>query len=151
MSETKPIWTLPTISFLVFFFNNNEISSRFILVGIFGDSTVISCTILISGKVVVTLIDIGATHSFVSEIFMRSLGIVPTYEPLHYSIMLPSGDELSSTSFVRACSVQVNERIVYADLIVIYVVAFDVILGMDWLSTYRAVIDCIQKTVRFLT
>ncbi|XP_073056942.1 uncharacterized protein [Primulina eburnea] len=28
-------------------------------------------------------------------------------------------------------------------------VAFDVILGMDWLSSYRAVIDCVAKTVRF--
>ncbi|XP_073309926.1 uncharacterized protein [Primulina huaijiensis] len=27
--------------------------------------------------------------------------------------------------------------------------AFDVILGMDWLSLDRAVIDCIAKTVRF--
>ncbi|XP_073017852.1 uncharacterized protein [Primulina eburnea] len=28
---------------------------------------------------------------------------------------------------------------------------FDVILGMDWLSSYRAVIDCVEKTVRFST
>ncbi|XP_073049493.1 uncharacterized protein [Primulina eburnea] len=30
-------------------------------------------------------------------------------------------------------------------------VAFDVILGMDWLYAYRAVIDCVEKTVKFLT
>ncbi|XP_075518281.1 uncharacterized protein LOC142552391 [Primulina tabacum] len=28
--------------------------------------------------------------------------------------------------------------------------AFDVILGMDWLSAYHAVIDCVGKTVKFL-
>ncbi|XP_073285429.1 uncharacterized protein [Primulina huaijiensis] len=41
-------------------------------------------------------------------------------------------------------------RLLYADLIVIPMVAFDVILGMDWLSSYRAVIDCASKTVKFL-
>ncbi|XP_075474131.1 uncharacterized protein LOC142505157 [Primulina tabacum] len=41
-------------------------------------------------------------------------------------------------------------RLLFADLIVILMVAFDVILGMDWLSTYRAVIDCVGKTVKFL-
>ncbi|XP_075492425.1 uncharacterized protein LOC142530473 [Primulina tabacum] len=29
-------------------------------------------------------------------------------------------------------------------------VAFDVILAIDWLSTYLAVIDCMEKTVKFL-
>ncbi|XP_075524493.1 uncharacterized protein LOC142556881 [Primulina tabacum] len=48
-------------------------------------------------------------------------------------------------------SVQVNEKIYFADLIIILMVAFDVILGIDWLSSYRAVIDCVAKTMRFPT
>ncbi|XP_073019344.1 uncharacterized protein [Primulina eburnea] len=43
-----------------------------------------------------------------------------------------------------------GSRFLYADLIVIPMVAFDVILGMDWLSAYCAVIDCVSKTVKFL-
>jgi hypothetical protein len=34
-----------------------------------------------------------------------------------------------------------------ANLVVISLRAFDVILGMDWLSQYRAVISCFWKTV----
>ncbi|XP_073019365.1 uncharacterized protein [Primulina eburnea] len=113
------------------------------------DSSVISGTILISGKAAITLIDTGATHSFMSEIFFRSLNVVPSFEPLHYSILLPSGDELWLSSILKGCTVQVNEKIYFADLIIIPMVAFDVILGMDWLSSYRAVIDCVDKTVRF--
>ncbi|XP_075486346.1 uncharacterized protein LOC142525949 [Primulina tabacum] len=41
-------------------------------------------------------------------------------------------------------------RLLFADLIVIPMVAFDVILGMDWLSAYRAVIECAGKRVKFL-
>ncbi|XP_073033835.1 uncharacterized protein [Primulina eburnea] len=113
------------------------------------DSSVISGTILISGKAAITLIDTGATHSFMSEIFLRFLNVVPSFEPLHYSILLPSRDELWPSSILKGCTVQVNEKISFADLIIIPMVAFDVILGMDWLSSYCAVIDCVAKTVRF--
>ncbi|XP_075499278.1 uncharacterized protein LOC142537666 [Primulina tabacum] len=79
---------------------------------------------------------------------MAKEGITPSYHDIQYSILLPSGDEIYPTS-VRACSVKVNERTMFADLIVIPMVAFDVILGMDWLSIHLAVIDCVAKIVRF--
>ncbi|XP_073285469.1 uncharacterized protein, partial [Primulina huaijiensis] len=84
-----------------------------------------------------------------SEIFLRSLNAVPSYKPIHYSILLPSGNEIWPSSILKGCTVQVNEKIYFADLIIIPMVALDVILGMDWLSSYRAVIDCVAKTVRF--
>ncbi|XP_073056921.1 uncharacterized protein [Primulina eburnea] len=118
-------------------------------VGANPDSSVISGSILILGKAAITLIDTGATHSFMSEIFLRSLNVVPSFEPLHYNISLPSGNELWPSSILKGCTVQVNEKIYFADLIIIPMVAFDVILGMDWLSSYRALIDCVAKTVRF--
>ncbi|XP_073035232.1 uncharacterized protein [Primulina eburnea] len=115
------------------------------------DSSVISGNILISGKEALTLIDTGATHSFMSDVFMHSLSREPTIMPLQFNIMLPSGDEICPTSILKACPVQIGSRLLYADFIVIPIVAFDVILGMDWLYAYRAVIDCVEKTVRFLT
>ncbi|XP_073279520.1 uncharacterized protein [Primulina huaijiensis] len=113
------------------------------------DSSIISGTILISGKVATTLIDTGATHSFISEQFMHSLGLALIGEIVHFSIVLPSGDYIHSSSVIRACPVQVDEELLNADLFVIPMIEFDVILGMDWLSTYRAVIDCVAKTVHF--
>ncbi|XP_073275430.1 uncharacterized protein [Primulina huaijiensis] len=113
------------------------------------DSSIISGTILISGKVATTLIDTGATHSFISEQFMHSLGLALIGEIVHFSIVFPSGDYIHSSSVIRACPVQVDEELLNADLIVIPMIEFDVILGMDWLSTYRAVIDCVAKTVHF--
>ncbi|XP_073045899.1 uncharacterized protein [Primulina eburnea] len=112
------------------------------------DSSVISGTILISGKAAITLIT-AATHFFMSENFLRSLNVVPYFEPLHYSILLPSGDDLWPSNILKGCTVEVNEKIYFADLIIIPMVAFDVILGMDWLSSYHAVIDCVAKTMRF--
>ncbi|XP_075481121.1 uncharacterized protein LOC142521830 [Primulina tabacum] len=107
--------------------------------------------IAINCKVALTLIDTGATHSFMSEIFMRSLGIAPIFETIQYNIVLPSGDVICPTSVIKACPVQVNEETFFADLIVIPMIEFDVILDMDWLSLYHAIIDCVEKTVRFPT
>ncbi|XP_075473375.1 uncharacterized protein LOC142504385 [Primulina tabacum] len=114
------------------------------------DSSVISGNILIFDKEALTLIDTGATHSFMSEVFMYYLYVEPTVMPLHFNIVLPSSDEICPTSILKACSVQVGTRLLFADLIVIPTVAFDVILGMDWLSAYHAVINYVGKTVKFL-
>ncbi|XP_073019274.1 uncharacterized protein [Primulina eburnea] len=93
--------------------------------------------ILIYGKEAITLIDTRATHSFMSEVFMHSIAVEPSVMPLHFNIVLPSGDEICPTNIIKACHVQVGNRLLFADLIVIPMVAFDVILGMDWLFAYH--------------
>ncbi|XP_073304142.1 uncharacterized protein [Primulina huaijiensis] len=64
--------------------------------------------------------------------------------------MLPSGDEIRPTCIFKACPVQLGMRSLFADLIVLPMVAFDVILGTDSLLAYQTVIDCVSKTVKFL-
>ncbi|XP_075500163.1 uncharacterized protein LOC142538750 [Primulina tabacum] len=85
-----------------------------------------------------------------SEVFMHSLSVEPTVMSLHFNIVFPSGDEICPTSILKVCPVQMNMRLLFDDLIVIPMVAFDVILSMDWLSAYHAVIDSVGKTVKFL-
>ncbi|XP_075473373.1 uncharacterized protein LOC142504383 [Primulina tabacum] len=96
------------------------------------DLSIISGTILISGKVATTLIDTGATHSFISEQFMHSLGLVPIGEIVHFSIVLPSGDYIHSSNVIRACPVQVDDELLNVDLIVIPMIEFDVI--WEWIG-----------------
>ncbi|GKV46430.1 hypothetical protein SLEP1_g53414 [Rubroshorea leprosula] len=43
----------------------------------------------------------------------------------------------------------VEGRVLLADLILLGIVEFDVILGMDWLSTHYAMVDCYEKVVTF--
>ena len=45
--------------------------------------------------------------------------------------------------------VKVQEYVMYANLIVIDMIDYDVIFDMNWLSTYHAVIDYRKKHVRF--
>ncbi|GFZ19727.1 hypothetical protein Acr_28g0004320 [Actinidia rufa] len=71
--------------------------------------------------------------------------------PLEYelSVSLPSGDTMICDRIYSSCEIRVNNVPMYVDLIPLEMHGFDVILGMDWLSSYRALIDCELKRVVF--
>ena len=49
----------------------------------------------------------------------------------------------------RGCEVLTEGIVLKANLIPLKMWDFDVILGMDWLSTHRALLDCFKKKVAF--
>ncbi|GFS43204.1 hypothetical protein Acr_00g0084200 [Actinidia rufa] len=49
------------------------------------------------------------------------------------------------------CELVILDRRFEFDFIVLSMSGFDLILGMDWLSTYRATIDCFRRRVRICT
>ncbi|XP_073137208.1 uncharacterized protein [Henckelia pumila] len=104
---------------------------------------------MISGLTDIALVDSGATHCFLSESFVRKLGITPDRTKVQYEIALPSGQEIQTNQIVRTFPIQVQSRELYADFVVLTMTNFDVILGMDWLSKYQATIDYERKIVNF--
>ncbi|GFZ17085.1 hypothetical protein Acr_26g0003550 [Actinidia rufa] len=65
------------------------------------------------------------------------------------SVSLPSGDSMLCDRVYSSCEIRVNDVPMYVNLIPLEMHGFDVILGMDWLSSYRALIDCELKRVVF--
>ncbi|XP_073138561.1 uncharacterized protein [Henckelia pumila] len=111
------------------------------------DSAIVTGMIRIAGLPAFMLIDSGATHSFISVNFMMKLGVLPDESISKFCVSLPSGEELESSSVVRNCKVQMQSLVLCADFIVLKMVDFDAIFGMDWLSRHEAIIDCKRKTV----
>ena len=70
-------------------------------------------------------------------------------ESLGYDIFvsMPAGGSIVVNTVIRACPVVLPSITIYADLIVINLREFDVILGMDWLSKNHAILDCQTKEV----
>ncbi|XP_073121583.1 uncharacterized protein [Henckelia pumila] len=91
--------------------------------------------------------DTGATHSFISVSFMMKLRVLPDESISEFCVSLPSGEELKSSSVVRNCKVKMQSLVLCADFIVLKMVNFDAIFGMDWLTRHEAIIDCKRKTV----
>ena len=80
---------------------------------------------------------------------MRRLGKPLDKLDVKYSISRPSGELMSSDQVLRGCTVFVDGRELFVDLVVLDMPDYEVILGMDWLSKYHATIDCKKEIVIF--
>jgi hypothetical protein len=54
-----------------------------------------------------------------------------------------------SNIVLKSCTIVVEDRELPVYLILLDIYDFDVILGMDWLTTYHAGVDCFNKEVVF--
>ncbi|XP_073289963.1 uncharacterized protein [Primulina huaijiensis] len=103
--------------------------------------------IFILGISIYALLDSGATHSFISETFVKRLKIIPEDLDLGFRVSIPSGDQMVTTSIVRNLELRLLKNAVPTDLIVLPMPEFNIILGMDWLSLNGASIDFRQRSV----
>jgi hypothetical protein len=93
------------------------------------------------------LFDSGATHSFVSIVFVRlSRLVVRTLEP-SLAVTTPEGKTVVCKCVVCECLVIICGRVLPANLVALPMFSYDVILGIDWLMRHSAVIDCARKQV----
>ena len=59
------------------------------------------------------------------------------------------GEQILRTSIFKGCEILIEDVVLKANLIPLEMYDFDVILGMDWLSTHRASMDCFTKNIVF--
>lgn len=57
----------------------------------------------------------------------------------------PLGQSVALCSICRNTILRLEELQYYADLIVVNMVGFDILIGMDWMSQYHVMIDCTKK------
>ena len=93
------------------------------------------------------LFDSGASHSFISHAFMSILQLAPYVLANPLAVATPFGDSSLLEYVCKDCVVTLDDLQFRVDLIVLVMTEFDVILGMDWLSSYHVSIDCLAKTV----
>ncbi|XP_070034704.1 uncharacterized protein [Nicotiana tomentosiformis] len=104
-------------------------------------------TISVCGRDASVLFDPGSTYSYVSSLFAHfpdipreSLG-TPIY------VSTPVGFSVVVHQIYRSCVVTFCGYKTRADLLLLDMTDFEVILGKDWLSTYHSILDCHAKTV----
>ena len=97
------------------------------------------------------LIDLGSTHSYICT-DIPSLGKLPRSET-EYDILVtnPLGHSVIMNRVYRDCLIKIREYEFLGDLIGLSFREFDVILGMDWLSQHRVIIDYKMKRVTLKT
>jgi hypothetical protein len=102
---------------------------------------------LINHTSAVVLFNYGASHSFISVAYVGKHNLPLALLRCQMIVSSPGGDMPAR----QLCSkVNLKRRGVdfAANLIVLKLNGIDVILGMDWLSKYKVLIDCAKKSVK---
>jgi hypothetical protein len=105
---------------------------------------------LINDIFAVVLFDFGASHSFISTTYVGKHNLPLTLLKCQMIVSSLGGDMP-----VRQLCPKVNLKIMgvdfVANLIVLESKGIDVILGMDWLSKNKVLIDCTKKSIKLTT
>lgn len=64
-------------------------------------------------------------------------------------VSTPTGDQINTRTIYYDCILEIGGTRMPINLILQRIEDFDVILGVDWLSDYRVVMDCFNKMVPF--
>ena len=115
------------------------------------DQSVIQGMFMLSCLWAKILFDSGASHSFVASSSVDVLGLeVETLdEPLHVSS--PLGTRVRIDKIFGDYELEISEILLTVDLRVMDISDFNVILGMDWLTAHRVVIDCDSRRITAYT
>ncbi|KAI9161285.1 hypothetical protein LWI28_016023 [Acer negundo] len=111
--------------------------------------SVVSGIVPISEHLAFVLFDSGSTHSFVSHTFARKIDCVPDMLKTKLCVATLSGESLYAKEFLKSCRIQIESKVLEADLIILDMRDLDIIFGMDWLSAYHANVKCFEKVVVF--
>ncbi|GKA46986.1 putative reverse transcriptase domain-containing protein [Tanacetum coccineum] len=112
------------------------------------DSNVVTGMFLLNNCYASMLFDSGADRSFVSTTFSALLDVTPTTVDTSYVVELADGRTSEKNIILRGCTLGFLGHPFDIDLMPVELSSFDVIIGMDWLAKYHALIVCEEKVVR---
>ncbi|XP_070045349.1 uncharacterized protein [Nicotiana tomentosiformis] len=93
------------------------------------------------------LLDSGSTYSYVSSYFALYLEISLDSLSFHVYVSTHVGDSIIVECVYRSRLVVIGGFETRVDLLLLCIIDFDVILGMDQLSPYHVILDCHAKTM----
>ncbi|GJV17767.1 putative reverse transcriptase domain-containing protein [Tanacetum coccineum] len=75
------------------------------------------------------------------------IDITPTTLDHYYDVELADGKIIGINTIIRGCTLNFLNHPFNIDLMLVELGSFDIIIGMDWLAKYHAVIVCVEKII----
>ncbi|XP_021986916.1 uncharacterized protein LOC110883493 [Helianthus annuus] len=111
------------------------------------DPNVITGTFPVNDHFASILFDTGADFSFIPLEFKDMLGLNSTKLDFPFTIELANGKVIESNNIIKGCSLELGGRKFKIDLMPVQLGSFDIVVGMDWLSTNQAKVVCYDKII----
>ena len=112
-------------------------------------NNVITCIIQVSSAYAYVLFDPGATHSFLSVVLAKKHNLEAVSLEIELCVGTLVRGVVIASNICKSCVTKIANREIVADLTLLEMKDFDIILGMDWLAANYAFIDCHSKKVNF--
>ncbi|GKB73222.1 reverse transcriptase domain-containing protein, partial [Tanacetum coccineum] len=124
--------------------NSNALTKVYVVgnAGTNSDSNVITGTFLLNDRYSSILFDTAADRIFVSATFSSLIDITPTTLDHYYDVELADEKIIGINTLIRGYTLNFLDHPFNINLMLVELGSFDVIIGMDWLAKYHAVIDC---------
>ncbi|GJT44909.1 putative reverse transcriptase domain-containing protein [Tanacetum coccineum] len=115
--------------------------------GINPNANVVTGMFLLNKHYATILFDTGADRSFVSTAFSSLIAIIPTALDYGVDVELADGRIICVNTLIRGRTLNFLNHPFNINLMPVEMGSFDVIIDMDWLSKYHAIIVCAEKIV----
>ncbi|GJU22824.1 putative reverse transcriptase domain-containing protein [Tanacetum coccineum] len=109
--------------------------------GINPDSNVVMGTFLLNNRYAFVLFDTSADRSFVSTAFSSQIDITPSTLDHYYDVELADGRIIGLNAIIQGCTLNLLNHPFNIDLMPVELGSLNVIICMDWLAKYQAVIE----------
>jgi hypothetical protein len=106
--------------------------------------------ILINDNNAIILFDSGASHSFIAAYFVQKHNLPLSMLKNRMIVSSPGGD-VHARHVCPKVTILIRGVEFLANLVVLESKGIDVILGMNWLSKHKGMINCAKKAVRLTT
>ena len=100
----------------------------------------------IRNKPAVILFDSGASHSFISAKFGAKLGLDFCHTKSSYMISTPGG-KIASNQVIPFVPIKLGSIVIKTDLILLPLEGMDIILGMEWMTQHKVMLDVPSRAV----
>jgi hypothetical protein len=102
---------------------------------------------MISNHLVFILIDLGSNSSYVAPQTIDKCKLQPIRHVKPWLVQLASNTKRKSEKVIPACQFIMDGFPTQATLNILPLGYYDLLIGMEWLATYKTKLDCYHKTL----
>jgi hypothetical protein len=108
-------------------------------------STVLETTGTVADQTLSILIDPGSTESFISGAALKRIKVMVVKQDKFIFVEMASEAKQKVGGKVMDCILNLGEFVTRANLYVTILGSYDVVIGMDWLESHEAILNCKTK------
>ena len=102
---------------------------------------------MIKSQPISILIDLDASLSYVSPRILELCKLVLENFEKSWLVQLATGSKHKFTSYVKGCEILMNDFNTHADMNILPLGSYDMLIGMDWIEKPRVMLNCYDKRV----